>query len=272
MSSEWYVSKERGVLYAVWAHEYGSHMAAFHDAQNRNSVLQSGPYQNLPDLYKVYPPSLVSTQRPNLTGGSGSTGSSGGTSKTGSTGGNRADVVQEALNSIGHAYLFGGAPGTSGVDPWDCSSCTNYNFGRVNGLSIPGFPNGSYDGSTHGPSTVSWLAAQGTVVGSIDRSECEGGDIACWQTHMGTFINANEMVSAQNPTDGTQRSGVDGFISGEQLVCLRLATFGPGGITLPELSFGSPKALDAITREVARSSQALIWKRMRIQRTMTRRF
>ena len=74
MASGWYVSKERGVLYVVWTHQYGSHMAAFHDARNRNSVLQSGPYATILDVYQSYDPTLVTQTRPHLTGGTGGTG------------------------------------------------------------------------------------------------------------------------------------------------------------------------------------------------------
>lgn len=209
-------------------------------------------------------------------GGSGNGGGTGGpTGPVGGTGtpaGNRADLIQEALNSIGHAYLFGGAPGADGANPWDCSSCQNDNIGRVNGLSIPGFPDGSYDGTTHGPSTVGWLDAQGSIVGSIDRSQAIGGDLAVWQTHMGMFINPDEMVSAANPTDGTIRSGVDGFIKGEQLICLRLAHFGPGGISLPSPTFGGSAQIEAVTRQIARSDQKLVAKRMQLARIARRPF
>jgi len=209
---------------------------------------------------------------PHKGSGGGGDGGTGPVSGTGTKGGNRHDVIQEALNSIGHAYVFGGAPGPDGANPWDCSSCVDDNIGRVNGLSIPGFPDGSYDGTSHGPSTVSWLDWQGDGVGSIDRSEAIGGDIACWQTHMGVFINPDEMVSAENPTDGTRRSFVDGFMPDEQLVVLRLTKFGPGGITLPVLSIGNSKAVERITREIARSSQDLVWKRMQLQRKARRPF
>lgn len=204
-------------------------------------------------------------------GGGGGT-SGGGPGGGAGSGGSRQDIVNEALNSIGHAYHFGGAPGINGDQPWDCSSCVNDNIGRVNRLSIPGYPDGSYDGSAHGPSTIGWLDAQGGIVGSIDRSLAIGGDIACWRTHMGIFINPDEMVSAANPTDGTIRSGVDGFISGEQLVVLRLAHFGPGGITLPVPTIGSDAHLGQLTRQIALSDKNLVARRMQIARIGKGRF
>jgi hypothetical protein len=89
---------------------------------------------------------------------------------------------------------------------------------------------------------------------------------------MGTFINANEMVSAANPTEGTIRSGVDGFISGETLVVLRLAQFGPGGITLPVPTIGGSAQLEAITRQIAKSDQQLVYRRMQAVRIGRRPF
>ena len=205
-------------------------------------------------------------------GGSGGGGGTGPVGGTGSPAGNRADLIQEALNSIGHAYLYGGAPGPAGLDPWDCSSCQNDNIGRVNGLAIPGYAPGTYDGTVHGPSTIGWLDAQGGIVGSIDRSLAEGGDLAVWRTHMGMFINNQEMVSAANPSQGTIRSLVDGFIQGEQLVVLRLAHFGPGGITLPVPTIGGSAQLEKITRDIARSDQNLVYKRMQSVRIGRRPF
>src|SRR5216683_1394092 len=240
--------------------------AAFY-IDNPGVVQIAGPFasERAADLWGDAHPHWPKPESGKGGNGGGSGGGSGTGSGTGTKGGNRADVVQQAINSIGHPYLWDGSPGADGSGAWDCSSCTNDNFGRVNGLSIPGFPDGSYDGMSHGPSTLGWLAAQGTIVGSIDRSQAEGGDIACWRTHMGTFINSTEMVSAANPAQGTIRSGVDGFIPGEQLVCLRMAQFGPGGITLPTLSLGDTKAIDEITRQIAKSSQSLVWKRMQIR-------
>lgn len=203
-------------------------------------------------------------------GGGGNSG--GGPGAGAGPGGTRQDVVNEALNSIGHAYLFGGAPGINGDQPWDCSSCVNDNVGRVNRLAIPGYAAGGYDGSVHGPSTIGWLDAQGGVVGSIDRSLAEGGDIACWRTHMGMFINHDEMVSAANPSQGTIRSFVDGFIQGEQLVVLRLAHFGPGGITLPVPTIGSDAHLEQLTRQIAESDRSLVARRMQIVRIGRGRF
>src|SRR5579864_558760 len=118
------------------AAEYGS-ITAFEQSHDKWIIVA----ENLPSEQAAE--AIVAQKSGTPSGGGGHSGGS-------STGGNRADIVAEAINSIGHAYLFGGAPGTNGQDPWDCSSCANDNIGRVNGLSIPGFPNGSYDGTVHG--------------------------------------------------------------------------------------------------------------------------
>jgi hypothetical protein len=176
-----------------------------------------------------------------------------------------AHLVQVALDEVGHAYRFGGVPGKWFLDPWDCSSYVNSMWGGFGGQAIPGYPAGTYDGSQHGPSTIGWLNWQGQGVGSIDRALCSAGDIPCWRTHMGFAISNTEMISAQTPQAGTQKSGIDGFIQGEALTILRMTIVGPGGITLPIPPIGSSHAVEAVARGVAQSSKALVYQRLRIR-------
>lgn len=73
-------------------------------------------------------------------------------------GGGNADTAPGDIASIaqqyqGHAYLFGGAPGRDGSQPWDCSSFVNFIVAIKAGLSIPGYSAGTYDGTVHGPTT-----------------------------------------------------------------------------------------------------------------------
>src|ERR1700678_2800669 len=35
-------------------------------------------------------------------------------------------IANDALQYVGHAYVYGGAPGSNGKNPWDCSSFTSY--------------------------------------------------------------------------------------------------------------------------------------------------
>jgi len=175
-------------------------------------------------------------------------------------------ITQYALDQIGHCYVFGGAPGPMFTGCTDCSGFCNFLWGRVGGQSIPGFPHGSYDGTVHGPSTVGWLEWQGQGVGSIARGLAKAGDLAVWQTHMGYCISNSEMVSAQNPASGVQRSVIDGFIPGEQLVILRLAVVGPGGISLPLPVAGDTAQIDAVIRDIAKGDKNFVYTRMRVQR------
>lgn len=181
-----------------------------------------------------------------------------------------ADLVASVMSAIGHCYSFGGAPGLTGGNCWDCSSCVNW-IVSYEGLAIPGYGPGKYTGQVHGPSTLGWLAWQGQGVGSIDRSEVQGGDIMCWRTHMGIAISNTEMVSALNQSATTEKTQIDGLIQGEQLIPLRLAVVGPGGITLPVPTIGGTAQLNQITRQVAATSVNLVWKRMQMRRVGVRR-
>lgn len=174
-------------------------------------------------------------------------------------------VVDYAMVSIGHCYAWGGAPGTGGQQCWDCSSFANFTWGVVAAQAIPGYAQGQYTGADHGPSTVTWLAAQGGVVGSIPRALAQAGDLAVWPTHMGICISNSEMISAQDPANGTQQSGIDGFIAGEQLIILRMAVIGPGGITLPNFGISDEGAIDQVIRQIAQSSRTLVGVRERIR-------
>lgn len=181
-------------------------------------------------------------------------------------------VAEYELASLGHCYVFGGSPGPDGTGCWDCSSMQNYAWGRIGGQSIPDFPDGSYSGLEHGPSTIGWLDSQGTVTGSVPRDQAQLGDLAVWQTHMGFVLDVNEMISAANPGAGTIRSQIDGFIPGEQLIILRLAAIGAGGITLPIPTIPGTGHLDLITRDIAKSSRNLVWQRMQARTLPGKRF
>lgn len=175
------------------------------------------------------------------------------------------DLTQWVIAQEGHCYTWGGEPGPNLTGCWDCSSFCNYAWGHVGRQSIPGFAHGSYDGTEHGPSTLSWLAWQGQGVGAIDRSLCEAGDLAVWRTHMGFCVSNTEMVSAQNPANGTRLSGIDGFIEGEQLTILRMAVVGGGGIDFPPITFGGTGQLGVIVKQIAQMTQetAAISERLR---------
>jgi cell wall-associated NlpC family hydrolase len=118
-------------------------------------------------------------------------------------------------------YQWGGAPANGKTD---CSGWVNWIVGHLAGLSIPGSPNGSYTGKSHGPSTLVWLAWLGTGITQVPRAQAGPGDLAIWQTHMGIITdNGQNMISDLNPADGTRATTIDGVAPfGEVLVCARL--------------------------------------------------
>ena len=63
-------------------------------------------------------------------------------------------IAADAQAYVGHAYLYGGAPGPDGTRPWDCSSFGNWVLGHDFGMILPGNSRPGYDGSTHGPTTL----------------------------------------------------------------------------------------------------------------------
>lgn len=182
------------------------------------------------------------------------------------------ELAQTALASIGHCYAWGGAVGKQGIACTDCSGMCNNWYGRIWKLAIPGFPAGTYDGTEHGPSTVGWLDSVGQIVDVVDRSKAQAGDIACWQTHMGMCIDNVEFVSAANPSAGTIKAPIDGFIPGESLFILRLKSVAPGGSPIPIVITKDVHQVDVYIRKIAKSSQDAVWKKMQAQRALTRKF
>jgi peptidoglycan DL-endopeptidase CwlO len=117
-------------------------------------------------------------------------------------------IANTALEFQGHCYVYGGSPGANGKGCWDCSSFANYVIGVALKGSIPGFPNGSYNGSTHGPSTLSWITYGQSVPGG--ENAAQPGDLCVWETHMGIAIGGGRMVSALNPSLGTAVTTIQG--------------------------------------------------------------
>ena len=121
-------------------------------------------------------------------------------------------IAADALRYQGAGYVWGGAP-AQGMGNWDCSSFANWVIGHDIGLAIPGYPpGGAYTGATHGPPTVAWLPWPGCDTIGHDGAVAQPGDLAVWETHMGICLGPNQMISAQNPNDGTQVSAINGFI------------------------------------------------------------
>lgn len=124
----------------------------------------------------------------------------------GSAGG--GDIVSVAMTGIGHAYHFGGAPGTDGSHPWDCSSFVNWVIGVKLGRAIPGYGPGKYRGTVHGPPTGAWAIWNGLQ--RVSRGNLSAGDIIVWPAHMAIAISNSQCVSALNPKAGTKVTHIEG--------------------------------------------------------------
>lgn len=125
-------------------------------------------------------------------------------------------IAAIALAYEGHAYRFGGAPGTDGSQPWDCSSFVNYVVGVKAGMAIPGNGPGQYTGTTHGPPTGVWAAWSGMT--TVSRSQVQAGDILLWLGHMGIATGHDTMISALNPRVGTKTQQIDSGVGRGPLV------------------------------------------------------
>lgn len=134
------------------------------------------------------------------------------TSDTGTVSG----IAGIALQYVGHAYRFGGAPGRNAENPWDCSSFVNYVVGVRAKRAIPGNAPGKYTGTTHGPPTGVWAAWSGMT--TIKRSEVQAGDILLWLGHMGIATSNTGMISALNPKAGTKTQQIDSGVGRGPLV------------------------------------------------------
>ena len=128
-------------------------------------------------------------------------------------------ISADAMQYQGHAYVYGGAPGRNGAQPWDCSSFVNWVVSHDLNLPWPGA--GQYDGTSHGPPTGlwgPWLIAKGLrVPGGIPAAQA--GDIVVWAGHMGICIGPNQMISALDPADGTKVTPIQGYGNGP-LLCV----------------------------------------------------
>lgn len=151
----------------------------------------------------------------------------------GGTGGSAGSIADIASQYKGHAYSYGGAPGPSGNQPWDCSSFVNFVVGIRMGLAIPGYGPGAYNGKVHGPPTGTWGVWSGLK--HVSRADVQRGDIIVWLNHMGIATANNEMISALNEKAGTDFTPIDGHGNGPILCYGRYAAGGPG----PTYSGGS---------------------------------
>lgn len=118
--------------------------------------------------------------------------------------GGTAAIAADALQYQGAGYVFGGR--ADRVGNWDCSSFLTYVLCHDMGLSVlggkwgsPGFPP-----NAHGPTAVQYKM-YGTGVSSP-----QAGDIVAWNTHCGIALDANRIISARTPSEGTGISTISG--------------------------------------------------------------
>lgn len=146
-------------------------------------------------------------------------------------------IASTALTYKGHCYFYGGAPGKDGKGCWDCSSFVNFVLAIRLGMAIPGYRKGMYDGTVHGPTTLSYLAWSGAATVGHASQDAQAGDLCVWQTHMGIAIGNGQMISALNPALGTKVTSIDGIVTGELLHVRRVN--GAGTVVSPQPSGSS---------------------------------
>lgn len=156
-----------------------------------------------------------------VTIGLASTGNASAAPAGGAPGTTPSAVANDALKYTGHPYLYGGAPGTDGSHPWDCSSFCNWVLGHDLGMTLPGESSPGYSGTSHGPNTVSYLAWGGAKTVSNSASAAQAGDLCVWQTHMGIAIGGGQMVSALNESLGTRVTSISGGAPGGEILFVR---------------------------------------------------
>jgi cell wall-associated NlpC family hydrolase len=155
------------------------------------------------------------------TGSDSGSGSSGSGSVVADSGGGDSNVASDALKYVGHCYSYGGAPGTSGTGCWDCSSFCNWVLGHDLGMAIPGYGYGQYDGSVHGPTTLSYLVWSGAKTIGNNPASAQAGDLCVWQTHMGIATGNSNMVSALDESLGTLETTISGGAPTGELLLIR---------------------------------------------------
>jgi cell wall-associated NlpC family hydrolase len=148
-----------------------------------------------------------------------------GTGSTGSTGGTNSEIANDALKYVGGKYVWGGAVSTAkGSQPMsDCSGFVNAVLGRDLGKAIPGYAAGQFNGGSHGPSTLSYLAWSGATTVSGGASAAQAGDLLCWASHIGIALGGGQMVSALDTADGVKQTDIPGGSpTGEPLTVRRV--------------------------------------------------
>jgi len=144
-----------------------------------------------------------------------------GAAAAGAAGTTPSAIADDALRYQGHPYVYGGAPGPSGMNGWDCSSFANWVLGHDFGMTLPGESAPGYNGTSHGPNTLGYLAWGAAQTVGHSASSAQAGDLLVWQTHMGFALGGGQMVSALNERLGTQVTTIAGGAPGAELLFVR---------------------------------------------------
>lgn len=139
----------------------------------------------------------------------------------GASGATASGIANDALRYVGHSYIYGGAPGTNGTSGWDCSSFANWVLGHDLHMTLPGSTSPGYSGTSHGPTTLSYLAWTAASTVSNSASAALPGDLCVWQTHMGFAIGNGQMISALNESLGTKVTTIPGGSPGGEILFVR---------------------------------------------------
>lgn len=118
-----------------------------------------------------------------------------------------SQIADDALKYVGAGYVYGG--NASKIGDWDCSSFVSYVLGHDLGMALPGGKWGEpgFPPDSHGPTTLTYLLF-GTPV---NNASVVAGDLVVYNTHMGIAIDQNNMVSAEDEQQGTQKATIAGM-------------------------------------------------------------
>jgi cell wall-associated NlpC family hydrolase len=110
-------------------------------------------------------------------------------------------IAHAALQYQATGYVWGGNASRPG--DWDCSSFVSKVLGQDLGLTLPGggrWGDPGYPPGSHGPgSTQYMLYGQG-----VSLADVQPGDLIVSTEHIGICIGNGQMISAEDPADGTK--------------------------------------------------------------------
>lgn len=115
--------------------------------------------------------------------------------------GNGADIAHDALKYQGAGYVWGGDASVPGR--WDCSSFVSKVLGQDFHMVLPGgghWGDPGYPPNSHGPGSTAYML-YGT---GITLAQVMPGDLIVSTGHIGIAIGNGEMISAEDPADGTK--------------------------------------------------------------------